>query len=156
MHPNEKLIHSFYDAFGKKDYRTMQEAYHPSAFFSDPVFQGLPASEVRAMWKMLTLSARDLRINVTGVTADDKDGHCRWEARYTFSGTGRFVHNVIDATFRFEEGKIIHHRDKFNFWRWSRMALGTFGLLLGWSPYLLAVVRRKARKSLNKFMKEAN
>lgn len=155
MHPNEKLIRVFYDAFGKKDYKTMQGAYHPTADFSDPVFQNLSAPEVRAMWKMLVLSARDLKIELKGATADDNEGQCRWEARYTFSRTGRPVHNVIDATFRFADGKILHHRDKFNFWRWTRMAMGWTGLLLGWSPYLLGAVRKNARKSLSKFMKEA-
>ena len=131
----------------------MQNAYHPQACFSDPVFQNLSASEVRAMWEMLTRSTGDLKINFRGAKADDHQGQCQWEARYTFSGTGRPVHNVIDASFRFEEGKILHHRDRFNFWRWSRMALGITGLLLGWSPYLLQTVRTKARRRLSKFMK---
>ncbi|MEX1239765.1 MAG: nuclear transport factor 2 family protein, partial [Cyclobacteriaceae bacterium] len=108
MHPNERLICAFYEAFDKKDYKTMQNAYHPQACFSDPVFQNLSASEVRAMWEMLTRSAGDLKINFRGAEADDHQGQCRWEARYTFSGTGRPVHNVIDASFRFEEGKILH------------------------------------------------
>jgi len=154
MHPNETLIHRFYKAFGQKDYQTMQQAYDDKAIFSDPVFQNLSAAEVKAMWKMLVTSASDLEISFNGVKADDLQGQCNWEARYTFSGTGRKVHNVITANFRFTDGKISRHEDKFNFWRWSRMALGTPGVLLGWSPYLLKAVRQKVRKRLNRYMKE--
>ena len=38
-------------------------------------------------------------------------GRAHWEADYTFSSTGRKVHNVIDATFEFEGGLIRAHRD---------------------------------------------
>ncbi|HTF28866.1 MAG TPA: nuclear transport factor 2 family protein [Flavitalea sp.] len=153
MHPNETLIHRFYKAFGQKDYQTMHDSYHADASFSDPVFQNLSAVEAKAMWKMLVSSAKDLEITYEGVRADDDQGQCHWEARYTFSGTGRKVHNVIAAHFRFRNGKILEHKDHFNFWRWSRMALGAPGLLLGWSPYLLQAVRKKVRGRLEKFMK---
>lgn len=154
MPPNEALIHSFYQAFQKKDYRTMQEAYHPAASFSDPVFQHLSAAEVKAMWQMLITSATDLEIMYGQVKADDNHGGCHWEARYTFSGTGRKVHNKIDVNIEFKDGKIFRHEDNFNFWAWSRMALGTPGLLMGWSPYLIHAVRKKVRSRLNRFMEE--
>jgi hypothetical protein len=154
MHPNEILIRRFYEAFDKKDYKSMQEAYHPEASFSDPVFPDLSANEVKAMWKMLTTSAKDLKVTFRDVQADNQQGRCRWEARYTFTGTGRKVHNMISAEFQFAEGKVIRHKDQFNFWRWSRMALGSPGVLLGWSPYLLNAVRKKVRGRLMRFMKE--
>jgi ketosteroid isomerase-like protein len=156
MHPNALLIHRFYEAFDKRDYKTMQALYHPEASFSDPVFPDLPVNEVKAMWKMLTASAKDLEVTFKDVQADDRQGSCHWEARYTFTGTGRKVHNVISAEFQFAEGKIIRHTDQFNFWRWSRMALGNPGLLLGWTPYLLNAVRRKVKARLMRYMKEEN
>lgn len=152
MHPNETLIHHFYQAFQKGNYRVMQEAYHPEASFSDPVFQHLTVAEVKAMWQMLITSARDLEITYGRVKADDLNGRCQWEARYTFSATGRKVHNVIETRMQFRDGKILHHHDHFVFWRWSRMALGSTGLLLGWTPYLLRAVRKKARRSLEKYI----
>ena len=130
----------------------MQQAYHDDALFSDPVFQDLSADEAKAMWQMLISSAKDLEITFDHVQADDVKGKCHWEARYTFSGTGRKVHNVIDATMEFRDGKIIRHNDNFNFWRWSRMALGGPGLFLGWTPYLVQAVRKKVRKRLERFM----
>ena len=154
MHPNETLIHRFHKAFSQMDYQTMQQAYDDKATFTDPVFQDLSATEAKAMWKMLVTSAKDLEISFNGVKADDLQGECNWEARYTFSGTGRKVHNVITANFRFTNGRISRHEDRFNFWRWSRMALGTSGLLLGWSPYLLNAVRQKVRKRLARYMED--
>jgi ketosteroid isomerase-like protein len=154
MHPNEALIHSFYKAFQNKDYRTMQESYHPEATFSDPVFQNLTSAEARAMWQMLVTSAKDLEITYGNVKADAHQGECHWEARYTFSGTGRKVHNVISSRLQFRDGKILRHADEFNFWRWSRMALGGPGWLMGWTPYLLNAVRQKVRGRLDNFMKK--
>src|SRR5437868_888017 len=78
------------------------------------------------------------------VVADDSAGSAHWEARYTFSTTGRFVHNIIDAKFTFRDGKIASHTDSFDFWRWSRQALGGAGLVLGWSPMLRNKVRATA------------
>ena len=58
------------------------------------------------------------------------------------------------ACFRFQDGKIIRHRDRFDFWRWSRMALGPAGLILGWSPMLKNKVRRQAAKSLARYREQ--
>ena len=36
MTDHAALIHSFYDAFGRRDYAAMADCYHPSVHFSDP------------------------------------------------------------------------------------------------------------------------
>nr|QMS48187.1 ketosteroid isomerase-related protein [uncultured bacterium] len=59
---------------------------------------------------------------------------------------------MIDASFRFRDGLIAEHVDRFDFWRWSRMAMGPAGLLLGWTPILKSVVRRSAGKALDAFL----
>jgi ketosteroid isomerase-like protein len=152
MHPNEALIHRFYDAFARKDFSTMQDAYHPEASFSDPVFPDLSFAEVKAMWEMLITASTDLRISFDDVSADEGEGGCRWQAVYTFSSTGRKVHNVIRARFHFRDGLIVRHEDHFDFWRWSRMALGMPGILLGWSPFLQNSVRARARRRLDRYV----
>ncbi|MEQ1587396.1 MAG: nuclear transport factor 2 family protein, partial [Cyclobacteriaceae bacterium] len=81
-------------------------------------------------------------------------GSCLWLASYSFSKTGRKVNNRIQAAVTFKDGLIFDHRDDFDLWRWSRMALGTPGLLLGWSSFLKNKIHQNARKSLKKFMKE--
>jgi len=123
-HPNKKIIVDFYEAFSNKDYVRLQTLYHEDATFSDPVFRNLNAMQVRAMWEMLIRSGHDLKITFHDVKADDQKGSCRWEAYYTFSLTGRKVHNIIHASFEFRESKIHRHTDRFSFWRWAGMALG--------------------------------
>lgn len=156
MNDNEKLIDQFYTAFQHKDYVTMQELYHSKASFSDPVFHNLKSQEVKAMWEMLITSGKDLKIAFSNIKANDKTGTCHWEAWYTFSRTGRRVHNIISASFEFQDGKIIKHLDTFDFWRWSRQALGLSGLLLGWTSVIRDKVSDMARKSLRKFMSKGD
>jgi hypothetical protein len=154
IHSNAALIQQFYAAFEARNYRAMQDAYHTAAVFSDPVFQNLSSKEVKAMWQMLVTSAKDMKITCGEITADDNTGRCVWQAWYTFTGTGRKVHNIIHASFEFKDGKIYRHNDRFDFWRWSGMALGVSGLLLGWSPMVKNKVRKTAGRRLEKFMKE--
>ena len=66
--------------------------------------------------------------------------------------TGRAVHNVIDAGFKFENGLIADHRDSFDLYAWARLALGPVGVLLGWSPPGHAKCRAQAREGLDEFM----
>jgi len=87
------------------------------------------------------------------VQADEAQGRAHWEVRYTFSATGRKVHNLIEAEFQFKDGKIVRHRDRFDFWKWTRMALGLPGLLLGWTPLVQNRVRRIGRANLDKFIR---
>ena len=151
MHPNAQLIETFYIAFAARDYAAMQACYQPAAEFSDAVFT-LQGKQVGAMWHMLTEGGTDLQATHRDVQADDVAGRAHWEARYTFSSTGRKVHNVIEAEFRFEAGRIAEHHDHFSFWRWSSQALGSTGLLLGWTPVVHNKVRATARARLDRFI----
>jgi len=145
------LIEKFYDAFTKRDFAGMSGCYHPDITFQDEVFS-LKGKEAPAMWHMLCESGKDLAVTFSGVAADDRVGRAHWEAHYTFSSTGRKVHNIIDAEFKFKDGLIIQHRDRFDFWRWARQALGPTGLLLGWTPLVRGRVQRAARARLTKFI----
>ncbi|MEM9897193.1 MAG: hypothetical protein AAF789_12570, partial [Bacteroidota bacterium] len=71
---------------------------------------------------------------------------------YLFSKKRRPVRNVIRAQMMVKDGLITQHIDHFNFWRWSGMALGLPGYLLGWTPFLQNSVRKKANKSLQTYM----
>ncbi|WP_224373099.1 nuclear transport factor 2 family protein [Hyalangium versicolor] len=154
MHPNAQLIHTLYSAFQKRDGDTMASCYHPDAEFTDEAFVGLRHAGVTSMWRMLTERAKDFSLEFRDVQADDRTGRAHWEARYTFASTGRKVLNIIDAEFEFRDGKILRHRDRFNFHRWSRQALGTPGLLLGWTPFFQKKVQATARAGLDKWMRE--
>ncbi|MEO7762395.1 MAG: nuclear transport factor 2 family protein, partial [Casimicrobiaceae bacterium] len=105
MHPNATLLTNFYTAFAARDGDAMASAYTSDAQFSDPVFTDLKGAEVGSMWKMLCSRATDLRVEARDISADNLEGKAHWEAWYTFTKTGRPVHNVIDATFEFRDGK---------------------------------------------------
>lgn len=147
---HRQLIESFYQALQRRDGNAMAACYHPEASFEDEAF-ALSGSEPGDMWRMLAERGKDLRVEYRDVKAEGDRGSAHWEAWYTFSGTGRKVHNIIDAEFEFKDGKIYRQRDRFNFWRWTRQALGPIGLLLGWSPMLRKKVRAQARKGLDAF-----
>lgn len=144
------LLERFYHAFAARDAVAMNALYHPEARFHDPVFRSLGVREVRAMWTMLLAQGRDLRVTHRILHQDDRTGRVQWEARYTFSATGRPVHNRVTAEFTFRDGLILTHTDTFSLWYWSRQALGATGLLLGWSPFIANAVHRKARKALDR------
>ena len=153
-HDNAKLIRGFYTALGNLDAGGMGRCYAENATFSDPVFTRLDAVGVRAMWSMLCARASDLQINVSDVEADDKSGSARWIASYTFSKTGRKVSNAIDASFEFCDGEIVRHIDRFDLWRWSGMALGVKGKLLGWTPAMQNTIRNEAAKGLANYRRK--
>lgn len=152
-------ITALYNAFARRDGAAMAALYTPDAEFSDPVFPRLRGPEIGAMWKMLTSRAADLEITfkLENVTEQRVDAH--WEARYTFSRTGRKVHNIIKASFEFQNQPdgtplIKRHTDQFSFWRWSRQALGPVGLVLGFLPLLQAKVQKQSAKMLQDYMQK--
>lgn len=154
MNANEQLITSFYEAFQRKDYATMQACYADNAIFSDEVFRNLDASHTRKMWEMLIRRGSDLDLTVSNIQADDATGSAAWTAVYTFSQTKRKVVNHVKASFVFENGKIIRHTDRFDFYEWSKQALGLSGLLLGWTGFLRKKVQQTASQSLREYMKK--
>jgi hypothetical protein len=148
---SQARIQAFYDAFRRLDAETMRAAYAEHAVFSDPAFDLQGRDRIGAMWNLLTDAVRakgqDVwRLDLSQVT--DRSAH--WEPHYRFSATGRIVHNVIDTEFVFDaQGLIAEHRDRFDFWRWSRQALGPVGTLLGWTPMLRNKVRQQAGANLD-------
>jgi ketosteroid isomerase-like protein len=151
MHPHAQLIQSFYQAFSRHDGEAMAACYHPEARFSDPVFPDLSAEQVGNMWRMFCSGAANTKLDVTfrDVRGDDASGSAHWDARYNFGS--RPVLNSIDASFQFKDGKIYRHTDRFDFYKWTRMALGPAGLLLGWTPMVQNKVRKQARARLDEF-----
>jgi limonene-1,2-epoxide hydrolase len=158
MNPNQQTLQTFYSAFAKLDADTMATCYAPDATFDDEVFSLRGRDEVMGMWRMLCTATKAKGADVWKLTyrdvqADGAKGRAHWDAHYRFSTTGRIVDNSIDAQFEFDaQGRIVRHRDSFDFWRWSRQAMGAPGLLLGWTPMLKGKVRERAGANLRKFM----
>jgi ketosteroid isomerase-like protein len=155
MHPNIDLLQRFYLAFTRRDYAAMAACYHPNAHFTDEVFD-LNGWRIGAMWRMLCTRGKDLRLEFGNLQADDRRGSAQWQAWYSFSQTGRKVHNIIQAEFEFRDGLILRHVDRFDFWRWSRQALGLPGLVMGWSQKLHLKVKEKAALGLDEFIAREN
>ncbi len=147
-------IERFYAAFARLDGEAMQACYAENAQFDDEVFSVKGAHEIGGMWRMLcdATKAKGLahwKLEASAMT----ESSAHWEAHYKFSATGRLVHNKIDAAFEFDaRGLITGHRDRFDFWAWSRQALGAPGLLLGWTPFLRAKVRTTAAENLRRYL----
>ena len=148
MHPNTALIGRLYDALNRHDAAKMIACYAPDATFSDPVFPDLDAAGLAAMWRMLCARGKDLEVVASDIVADANTGRAHWVATYTYSATGRRVENRIDALFRFRDGLIARHEDRFDLWRWLRQALGVKGALLGWLPPVQGAMRTQAAKAL--------
>lgn len=158
MHPNSQTLTRFYAAFAALDADTMGSCYSLDATFDDPAFSLKGQHEIAGMWHMLCNAARghgkqDWRLEVSNLQADDSTGHAHWEAHYVFSANKRPVHNIVEADFTFTpEGLIASHRDRFDFWRWSRQALGMGGWVLGWAPFFNKQVRVQTRAALDRFL----
>ncbi len=158
MHANEATITRFYSAFAQLDADTMATCYADDVHFDDEAFSLRGKPQVMGMWRMLTDVTKAKGVDVwkleySGIQADAITGQAHWDAHYRFSATGRMVLNRIDAQFTFNpQGLIAVHRDSFDFWTWSRQALGAPGLLLGWTPFLRNKVRTTAAANLRKYM----
>jgi ketosteroid isomerase-like protein len=148
MHPHAELIDHLYASFKRRDDAAMAACYVPDATFRDPIFD-VKGADVAAMWAMFCDRGRDLVLDWRDVRADDTSGSAHWEPRYTFSVTGRPVHNVIDARFTFRDGRIATQVDTFSLWRWSRMALGPKAALLGWTPFVQKAIKSEALRGFD-------
>ncbi|MBV6287164.1 nuclear transport factor 2 family protein [Pseudomonas aegrilactucae] len=148
---NHALITRFYLAFQQLDAEAMAACYSPDVVFSDPAFGTLHGKDAGDMWRMLASRAKDFSLTFDNVRADERGGGAHWVATYLFSQTGRVVVNDIQARFVIRDGLIVEHHDHFDLWRWARQALGTKGLLLGWTPLVQGKVREQAAKGLRAF-----
>ncbi|MBK8974242.1 MAG: nuclear transport factor 2 family protein [Hahellaceae bacterium] len=149
-----EILSTLLNALKVRDGDTMASLYHPEATFEDEVFC-LKGAEIGAMWQMLCQRGKDLELTYSQLnSAKAGEGRVHWEPVYSFSGTGRKVHNRIDTVIELKDGKIWRQRDRFNFWRWSMQALGPAGLALGWTPLLRNKVKATARQTLEAFIKK--
>ncbi|MGH8460802.1 MAG: nuclear transport factor 2 family protein [Stenotrophobium sp.] len=152
MNQQATLITGFYEGLQRLNAAAMTACYHPEVVFTDAVFQGLKGARACAMWRMLCERGKDLRVEFRDVQADALHGRAHWEAWYTFSGSGRPVHNIIEARFEFRDGLIWQHRDDFDLHHWAGQALGLTGKLLGGTGLLQNKIRANAAKALDAYI----
>lgn len=153
MTADQQLITKFYTSFQSLDPSGMNECYSDDIVFFDPAFGLLKGNEVKAMWEMLCKNARNFSLQFGNITALDHEYYtCDWIASYTFSKTGRRVINKVKAHMLIADGKIIEHSDGFSLHKWSMMALGFSGWLLGWNSFFQNKIKKQARKNLDTFI----
>ncbi len=147
------IISTFYQAFTKLDAETMVSCYHDEIVFTDPAFGTLKGEQAKNMWLMLCQSqqGKDFKITYSNIEAINLTGKAHWEAFYTFSKTGRKIHNKIDAQFQFKDGKIISHTDSFNLHQWAKQALGFKGFLLGGTSFFKSKLQKQTHSLLTRF-----
>lgn len=145
------LIETFYTGLSELNANKMISCYHDDVVFEDPAFGKLNTDNAKKMWRMLCKNGKDMRLEFSQIEADDQKGSAHWEAWYTFSKTGKAVHNIIDAKFEFKDGKIIKHTDYFDLHRWASQALGWKGKLLGGTSFFKKKIQEQTAKTLAKF-----
>ncbi len=149
----QNVIEKFYTAFQNLDAEGMAECYHDNVQFKDPAFGPLKGEKVRNMWRMLCSSQTQetFKMTFSDIEENANGGKAQWQAWYTFSKTGRKVHNIIDASFKIQDGKIVEHIDSFDLYRWSKQALGTTGFLIGWTGFFQKKLYGQTNDLLTKF-----
>lgn len=150
------LIYNFYSAFSKLEADNMIACYHNDIVFKDPAFGVLKGDRAKAMWQMLCESqkGKDFIVTFSDVKMDDNCGSAHWEAHYTFTKTGRKVHNKINAEFIFKDGLIIQHTDSFNLHHWAKQAMGLKGMLFGGMSFFKEKLQQQTNYLLDKYIKE--
>ncbi|WP_109301955.1 nuclear transport factor 2 family protein [Aquimarina sp. AU474] len=148
----KQVIETFYTALNNRDAQTMASCYHDDIVFEDPGFGKLHGDRAKAMWQMLCKNAKNFKVEFSNIEVNEHTGSAHWEAWYTFSQTGRSVHNKIDAQFEFKDDKIIKHTDHFNLHRWASQAMGFKGKLLGGTGFFKKKLIQKTNHLLDKFM----
>lgn len=149
----KNIIEKFYTAFKNLDADAMIGCYHQDIVFYDAAFGNLKGDKAKNMWRMLCANqeGKDFKIAFSNITFVDGIGTAHWEAFYTFSKTGRRVHNVIDAKFEFKDGLIIKHTDNFNLYHWAQQAFGLTGFIIGWTTFFKKKLQNQTNDMLTKF-----
>lgn len=104
MHPNEKLIHTFYTCFQQLDADGMAACYHADICFSDPAFPDLKGAEAGAMWKMLCSQAKGFELSFSDISANDTTGSARWKPNMILPqpAGGCTIASTLNLNFRTE------------------------------------------------------
>ena len=143
--------HQFYSAFQRLDAEAMVACYQPDAQFEDPAFGVLHGEDIFWMWRMLCANATDFELRFEILEQNDSYARVYWEAEYTFSRTGRRVHNRITAAIDLENGLIKRHIDSFNLRAWAGMALGWQGKLLGGTAFFKRKLHQQTQHTLARY-----
>lgn len=146
------MIDKFYTAMAAGDAERMINLYHPDIVFQDPAFGELHGSRAMNMWRMLVNGSKgELIVKHGRIRHAGDEVHADWQAEYPFGRRKKMVINEVNARFRFRDGLISEHVDRFDLWKWSRQALGISGVLLGWTGFMRNRIQATSNRMLDKF-----
>ncbi|WP_179353614.1 nuclear transport factor 2 family protein [Winogradskyella vidalii] len=150
----KNIIEKFYTALNNHDGNLMASCYHDAIVFEDSAFGTLEGERAKAMWLMLCESqkGKDFKVEFSNIEANETTGSAHWEALYTFSKTGRKVHNVIEAQFEFKDGLIIKHTDTFDLHKWAKQAMGIKGIFFGGMQFFKNKLQSQTNLLLDDFI----
>jgi limonene-1,2-epoxide hydrolase len=142
-----EIVKEFYKALDSGDYRTVNEFYHKNAHYKDEIFD-FKGLEIHALWYTATLPDMELSAELESIREEEDAIYTEWVMSYTLDIIKRRIRLKEKGKFTFQEGKIIEHTDKYDFWTWCIQAFGIIGRALGWSNWLQNRVRSQAKKSV--------
>lgn len=153
MTSEDQIVTEFYRAFQALDAEAMVACYHQDIVFEDPAFGQLKGEHACNMWRMLCASqkGKDFEVNHFLLDANGGETQHHWTADYTFSKTNRKVHNSIQASFKFKDGKIVEHIDTFSMQNWAKQAFGMKGWLLGGTSFFKKKLQQQTNGMLHKY-----
>jgi hypothetical protein len=147
MQMSTARVEQLYTSLARHIAHGMAECYHPAATFRDIAFDLHGRKHIVAMWEMICTT--DIQSTFEILAADSDTAIARVVDDYTFSDTGRRVHNVIESRFRFRDGLIIEHIDSCDAPKWAAMAIGGIG---GFIAGRVGLVRRyRAARMLREY-----
>lgn len=155
-HANEALMTRLFTALHAHDHVTMASCYHDDAEFRDIAFHRKGREEIHQMWRMICTAGSNIEVaDIKVVEATDTAGLARVVENYTVrrpkDQTKRWpVHNEIESTFVFKDGKIFRQDDECDAKEWARQAVGgPIGFLAGRLRFLRSMI---ASRKLKKFL----
>ena len=145
---SKEIAIKFYDAFSAANIEVLKQLYDKKLIFNDNIFVNLDYNETISMWSSLLVGNKNMSIKYEIKKYSEKYVEVEWIADYLFTSTNRNVKNIILAKMEIDQGKIINHTDNFDFYKWSQMAFGITGVLIGWTSFFKNKVRTEAYNKL--------
>ncbi|MBO6794497.1 MAG: nuclear transport factor 2 family protein [Balneolaceae bacterium] len=143
-----EIVKTFYEALNNGDIKTVRQLYHPDAVYKSEMFS-LKGPEVFALWYTATQPEMNLTAECSSINKVNNEVHTTWNISYELSVVNRTIKLSEKGLFKFKDGKIIFHQDKYSFYSWCKQTLGPIGWLFGWTAWLKKRVSKQALKTIH-------
>jgi ketosteroid isomerase-like protein len=141
MTPAEGTAQRLYESIKRGDAATATECYCDDATYQDIAFDLKGKENIAAMWRLVC--SREVKVEYGDIRTEGSKVKGHWVFDYKFHGTNP-VHNEMNSTFTFRDGKIATHHDSASRWKWAKQALGIpKGALVTVLPFILRIQAKK-------------